>query len=81
MSKIYLYSSQKYITYTYVGKLTTTKDKLFGEGLDREPGILHIQEVMEHAKGMIICLIGGIHFLHKQHYFHLIANAGQGTKN
>ena len=36
---------------------------------------------MEHAKGMIICRIGGILFLHKQHYFHLISNAGQGTKN
>ena len=37
----------KYLTYTYVGKLTTTADKLFGKGLDREPGILHIQEVVE----------------------------------
>ena len=35
MSKLYLYSSQKYLTYTYVGKLTTTADKLSGEGLDR----------------------------------------------
>ena len=33
----------KYLTYTYVGKLTTTADKLSGEGLDQEPGILHIQ--------------------------------------
>ena len=81
MSKLYLCSSQKYLTYTYVGKLTTTADKLFGEGLDREPRILHIQEVLEHAKGMIICHIGGILFLQNQHYFHLIANAGQGTKN
>ena len=81
MSKIYLCSSQKYLNYTYVGKLTTTADKLFGEGLDREPGILHIQEVVEHAKGMIICCIGGILFLQKQHYLHLITNAGQGTKN
>jgi len=81
MSKLYLCSSQKYLTYTYVGKLTTTADKLSGEGLDREPRILHIQEVVEHAKGMIICHIGGILFLQKQHYFHLISNAGQGTKN
>ena len=36
---------------------------------------------MEHAKGMIICCIGGILFLQKQHSFHLISNAGQGTKN
>ena len=46
MSKIYLCSSQKYLTYTYVGKITTTAEKLFGEGLDRELGILHIQEVV-----------------------------------
>ena len=31
---------------------------------------------MEHAKGMIICPIGGILFLQEQHYFHLISNAG-----
>ena len=80
MSKLYLCSSQKYLTYTYVGKLTTTVDKLSGEGLDREPVIIHIQEFMEHSKGMIICRIGGILFLQKQHYFHLISNAGQGTK-
>ena len=36
---------------------------------------------MEHTKGMIICHIGGILFLQKQHYFHLIFNAGPGTKN
>ena len=35
MSKLYLCSSQKYLTYTYVGKLTTTADKLSSEGLDR----------------------------------------------
>ena len=81
MSNLYLCSSQKYLSYTYVGKLTTTANKLSGEGLDRELGILHIQEVVEHAKGMIICRIGGILFLQKQHYFPLIANAGQGTKN
>ena len=81
MSKLYLCSSQKYLTYTYVGKLTTTADKISSEGLDREPGILHIQEVVEHAKGMIICHIGGILLLQKQHYFHLIANVGQCTKN
>ena len=81
MSKLYLYSSQINLTYTYVGKLTTTADKLSGEGLDREPGIFQIQEVVEHAKGMIICRTGGILFLQKQHYFNLIANAGQGTKN
>ena len=81
MSKLYLYISQKYLTYTYVGKLTTIVDKLSSEGLDREPRILHIQEAVEHAKGMIICHIGGILFLQKQQYFHLIANAGQGTKN
>ena len=81
MSNLYLCSSQKYLTYTYVGELTTNQDKLSGEGLDREPGILHIQEVVEHSKLMIICRIGGILFLKKQHYFHLIANASQGTKN
>ena len=37
----------KYLTYTYVGKLTTTADQLSGEGLDRDPGILHIQQVVE----------------------------------
>ena len=47
MSKLYLCSSQKYLTYTYVGKLTTTADKLSGEGINREPGILEIQEVVE----------------------------------
>ena len=81
MSKLYLCSSQKYLNYTYVGKLTTTADKLSCEELDREPGILHIQEVVEHAKWMIICRIGVILFLQKQHYFHLITNVGQGTKN
>ena len=81
MSKLYLCSSQKYLTYTYVGKLTTTGDKLSSEWLDREPGIIHIQEVVEHAKGMIICHIGGILFLQKQHYIHIISSAGQVTKN